>query len=186
MDITTTKRKPQPSGYDRSGQMMLEFWPFRPQISTACPECGAPEVGGYACRELFEQLLELESKDPDGAGSVHNLSVLCYVLQHPKGYSNAALNWGISALRDCLEVGPTQRVARPEPRGLFSWLRRTPKALATAWRSEEQARPAIPSRWHVTIDKVFQPDPQGHPDRVQQWARAILTDLQPPDRPAEA
>jgi hypothetical protein len=183
METITNKRQPRPGGYDRSGQMMVEFWPVQPAITTAafyssagCPECGAPEVNGHTCREQYEGLLELETRDPAGAGSVHSLSVLCYVLQHPRDYSDAALNWGITSLQELLGNTGSQKEHGPKPRSLLAgWtralFRRKPKFKAGK-------RPAIPSRWRVTIDQVFHADPNGHPERVQQWARSILADLE--------
>jgi hypothetical protein len=178
MKTTTTKKQPHPSGYDRSGQLMMEIWPFPAAVETACPECGAPAVNGRSCRELYEELLELETSDPTGAGSVHNLSVLCYVLQHPRDYSDAALSWGVSSLRECLDNGHSRKKPQPQSRGLFNSLflralfRHKPKATPAS-------RPALPSRWRMTIDQVYLPHPQGHPERVQQWARAILADITP-------
>jgi hypothetical protein len=178
MKTTTTKKQPRPGGYDRSGQLMAEILPFPMAVSTACPECGAPPVNGRSCRELYEELLELETSDPTGAGSVHNLSVLCYVLQHPRDYSNAALNWGVSSLRECLDTGNSRKEPRPQPNRLFNtWplralFRRKPKTMSAN-------RPALPTRWRMTIDQVYKPDPQNHPARVQQWARAILADITP-------
>ena len=84
MKTMTDRREPHPTSYDHSGQMMVELWPQRPAIEAACPECGALVLNGLACREIYEELLDLENSDPDGAGSVHSLSVVCYVLQHPR------------------------------------------------------------------------------------------------------
>jgi hypothetical protein len=168
MTTLSEKRQPQPGLYDRSGQLMVELWPSRPEIKVVCPECGAQAVDGRACREIYEDLLSLESQDPDGAGSVHSLSVLCYVLQHPHGYSDAALSWGVTSLKEILNDGHLKEESKP--RGLFRIFRRKPKWLGTR-------RPKMPSRWQITIDQVYHPDPHGHPERVRRWARTILGDL---------
>jgi hypothetical protein len=171
-DMTTLseKRLARPGRYDRSGQLMVELWPERPAIEVVCPECGAPMVNGRTCREIYEELLDLETQDPDGAGSVHALSVLCYVLQHPRGYSDAALSWGVASLKEILEDGQLKETSHHKPGGLFRIFRRKPKLVGSG-------RPAIPSRWQITIEQVYRPDPHGHPERVQRWACAILGDL---------
>jgi len=171
-DMTTLseKRQAQPSGFDRSGQLIVELWPQHQAIQVVCPECGAPMVNGRTCREIYEELLDLESQDPDGAGSVHSLSVLCYVLQHPHGYSDSALSWGVTSLKDILENGQIRDEQRGRFKGLSRIFRRRPRWLGGS-------RPMMPDRWQMTIDQVYRADPRGHPQRVQCWARAILRDL---------
>ena len=171
MKSISDRREPHPTSYDRSGQLMLELWPQRPVIGLACPECGAPMHNGLACREIYEELLNLESNDPDGAGSVHSLSVVCYVLQHPRGYSNAALTWGLSSLKEFLKKGSSWSESQPNRRGIFKFLRRKHK-------TGPAIRPSIPTRWQMTIDQVYRPDLVGHPERVKRWARTILIDLE--------
>ena len=167
MDI----REPIPTSYDRSGQMMVELWPERPAFQVACPECGAPMHNGLACREIYEELLNLESSDPDGAGSVHSLSVVCYVLQHPRGYSDAALTWGLNSLKEILKNGRPRSNSPPSRRGIFDFFKRKLTAGPAI-------RPAAPTRWQMTIDQVYRSDSLGHPERVRRWAWTILTDLE--------
>lgn len=174
MTTLSEKRIARPGSYDRSGQLMAELWPSRPEVKVVCPECGAQALDGRSCREIYEELLNLESHDPGGAGSVHSLSVLCYVLQHPQGYSDAALSWGVSSLKDILEDGQLREETHPKPRGLFQIVKNT---IRRKPRGNGKGRPKAPSRWQMTIDQVYRPDPHGHPQRVQRWARTILGDL---------
>lgn len=172
MTTQTERKTPRPGIYDRSGQLMVELWSQQPIVSTACQECGAPMVNGQTCREMYEELLNQETQDPHGAGSVHSLSVLCYVLQHPHGYSDAALTWGVASLKEILQDDrPRKQPQEKKPKGLFRLFRRKPQPIV-------RTRPAIPDRWQLTIDQVYRPDPHGHPERVRRWAHAILGDLE--------
>ena len=102
---------------------------------------------------------------------MHALSVVCYVLQHPSGYSNETLNWGISSLRKILANGLYWAEDHPKGRGLFRRFRRKLKEVPAS-------PPVIPDRWQLTIDQVYCHDPAGHPTRVKRWASAILSDLE--------
>ena len=64
-----------------------------------CAECGAPLPAGGTCRELFHELLALESRLPGGpTGIAHFHAVACYALQHPDGMGYTAD--ALTGLRD--------------------------------------------------------------------------------------
>src|SRR5690349_23666145 len=75
-----------------------------------CPECGAIWRAGQTCDDVFNEILVLEFNDPV-AGSVHHLSVPCYMLQHNR-YSDDGLKWVAQGLVKFLEGGVTPQVMR--------------------------------------------------------------------------
>lgn len=56
--------------------------------SGSCAQCGATPRDGLSCRDAFDDLLAFEFVDREAFGPVHHLTVACYCLQHPDGYSD--------------------------------------------------------------------------------------------------
>lgn len=72
-------------------------------VTAACPECGAPLPQGGSCEEYVHELLALESGVPGAAGAVpHFFAVASYNLQHPLGFTPAALSGLRRTLADVL------------------------------------------------------------------------------------
>ncbi len=55
-------------------------------IDNKCSLCGARYISNQTCRERFELCLAMEYENPATYGTVHHLTVPCYMLQH-NGYS---------------------------------------------------------------------------------------------------
>ncbi len=47
-----------------------------------CPQCGAQYPTDETCRDRFDLCLAKEFEQPASYGSVHHLTVACYMLQH--------------------------------------------------------------------------------------------------------
>jgi len=57
--------------------------------SDPCPLCGAPAGGRQACQEIFNELSAL-AWSTSARGSVHNLVVDAYAMQHSEEYGRSA------------------------------------------------------------------------------------------------
>ena len=134
-----------------------------------CPECGAPPVDGLDCWGQLGGIIAWESGNPELFG-VHFLTVASYNLQHPAMYHDEA----IAGLRETfIEV-----VDHDLP---IDAIRRRMSAVydgAKQVRRPEAERRPVLRRWPMTIADVYLPGrPEGAPDRVRSWAKAIRSEL---------
>lgn len=140
----------------------------------ACEECGSPLVGSESCRGFFDRLLAVEFEDRR-AFAEHHLTVACYCLQHPKGYSGEAVDAWWELVRASLEQGTSPATIRRAMSAQFEGatsVRREGSHVAVWW----------PRRWPMTVRDVVQPEEQDasptmHVDRVRTWARSVLETL---------
>jgi hypothetical protein len=140
---------------------------------SVCPECGAPLREGKSCQQRFEELLALEFENPGGAGSVHHLTVLCYMLQHNQ-YSDEAAAWAQAALKAVLEDGLSPSQLRYRSRKPLDQTVRT-------WKVTGSTAVTRGLRWPVTISDVALGDAAGHNQRVMAWAQAVWQTLKTRD-----
>jgi hypothetical protein len=144
-------------------------------LPAACPECGAQQMTGEACRDCFEALLAFENERPPVFGAVHHLTVACYFLQHPAGYALAALTSWRELLASSLDGRETPRQISERMRRRFDGAERVrdPSALPPAW---------WPRAWPMTVHHVLRP---GEPpptaddyiDRARRWAAETRASL---------
>ncbi len=132
-----------------------------------CPECGAAPVDGRTCQEFLHALLEREYDD----AAAYGLAVACYTLQHPARQSDTALEWArfhlALAVRHGLPLEEVRRTARVrfDQRRYRSTV--PPRRLSLeGWR------------WRMTIAQISASTAGGDAERVLQWARTILEDLE--------
>lgn len=78
-----------------------------------CPECGAPDA---LCQSRFDEFLALEFSDPGGYGSVHNLTVAAYMVQHSSRLTREGWLFERSLLREFLIEGKSPALVRQESR----------------------------------------------------------------------
>ncbi|MGM0882344.1 MAG: DUF5946 family protein [Bacillota bacterium] len=114
-------------------------------MTEACHTCGAVLPEGSTCQTILDEFLALEFTDPR-YGQVHFLTVACFMVQH-NGYSDSALVWIQSALRNYLEDGRnTQQIRRKAIKSMAERskeIRRTPDAA-----------PLSKVAWSMTIADV--------------------------------
>lgn len=144
---------------------------MNPMIPSECCQCGAPAREGLTCRQQYEALLALEYQDPKGAGALHHLTVLCYILQHPNDFSSEALAWASRAVEDTLEHGMSTEEFRRRAREIYA-------PEARRWKVTRALRPtgslSEPVSWALTVADVYTGAPDGHIQRVRAWAVATL------------
>lgn len=140
----------------------------------ACESCGALSVAGETCRDCFDALLAFENERPPAFGAVHHLTVPCYFLQHPAGYSMEILGEWRSALADILDRGTPASELQA----------RVAKRFAGAKRVREVgARPPAwwPAVWPMSVHNVLRPDQRPsvpeYVARARNWASATRAAL---------
>ena len=149
----------------------------------SCPDCGAPIADNGSCRSLFDELLAHEYVFPAAFGAVHHLTVAAYYLQHPRGFSRAAIRGWHAIIAESLDGTATPA----------EFLRRARAQSDTrVGIRERDAKPpdGWPRTWPKTVADVVvppgeEPNADGHIRRVTDWARAIRATLDPlplPDR----
>jgi len=149
-----------------------------------CPDCGAPIADDGSCRALFDELLAHEYAFPTAFGAVHHLTVAAYYLQHPRGFSRAAIRGWRAIITESLDGTATP----------VEFLRRArAQSDARVRIRERDAEPPAgwPRAWPITVaDAVVptgeEPNADGHIRRVTQWAKAIRETLDTLSRPTDA
>lgn len=140
-----------------------------------CPDCGAPIGDKSNCRSLFDELLAHEYAFPAAFGAVHHLTVAAYYLQHPRGFSRAAIRGWHTIIAESLDGTATPA----------EFLRRArTRSDARVRIRERDAKPpdAWPRTWPMTVTDVVVPpgdvpNADGHIHRVTQWAKAVRATL---------
>jgi len=149
-----------------------------------CPDCGAPIADNASCRSLFDELLAHEYVFPAAFGAVHHLTVAAYYLQHPRGFSRAAICGWRAIITESLDG-----LATPA-----EFLRRArAQSDAKVRIHERDAEPPAgwPRTWLMTVADVVapvgeEPNADGHIRRVTQWAKVIRQTLDTLALPANA
>jgi Family of unknown function (DUF5946) len=139
-----------------------------------CPHCGAA-----GCKDKYGEMLALEFEQPSVFGAVHHLTVICYNIQHPDSFSDEALAWMRSALRDIVEKGLTGPELLKRARGSFSGDYKV-KCRDSRARDRHTDVPCIPERtgWSMTVADVRTDSPGAYTGDIKAWARSILDDIQ--------
>jgi hypothetical protein len=140
-----------------------------------CPDCGAAIADDGSCRSLFEELLAHEYAFPTSFGAVHHLTVAAYFLQHPRGYSRAAIRGWHTIISESLDG-----LATPA-----EFLRRARAQSDEGVRMRDRGAESPegwPRTWPMTVADVVvppgeTPDAEGHIDRVRRWAACIRATL---------
>ncbi len=136
-----------------------------------CPQCGAEWRDGATCEDHFYQMIAWEFTNEGGSGVVHHLTVLCYFLQHPAGYSVEGLQNNILLLRDFMN-GMTPAQIRRDRRDQVDSGKRTWKIKGD---DVEYEPPVI---WTLTVRDAISGGLQGYCERVHAWAKSVYESLQ--------
>lgn len=119
-------------------------------------------------------MLAFEYENPESYGAVHHLTVACYNLQHPGGFTEAALAWMRASVAVAVNSGePPQE-----------WLRRARqqfngKNKVKVVRGPEEVPTRLPANlhWSMTVADIPLDSSTAYVAGVQAWARQVLADL---------
>jgi hypothetical protein len=139
-----------------------------------CPDCGAEQRAGESCEECFHALLAFEAERPEAFGAVHHLTVACYYVQHPRGYSSATLRAWRELIADALDdtASVAQLRARNERRfGGAARVREPNASPPEAW----------PREWNCHVADVIRPGESlavgDYVRRARAWAESVRATL---------
>lgn len=142
-------------------------------MSQRCKECGAVYDDGADCESCFHALLAFENERPAAFGAVHHLTVATYYLQHPAGYTHAALAHWREIVRKALTGVPIRELRELSGRRFGGAKRvRDPGSTAPPW---------WPAAWPLSVRDVFAPGAELDVDtylrRAREWGRTTLAAL---------
>jgi hypothetical protein len=143
---------------------------MEPEQEMNCPECGAPDA---LCRSRFDEFLALEFSDPGGYGSVHNLTVAAYMVQHSSNLTKEGWLFERSLLHEFLVDGKSPALVRQESRAALDSGRRQFKIKS------KTGQPVIPKiAWTKTILDVHAGNAEIYCADIELWARSVLDDAE--------
>jgi hypothetical protein len=146
----------------------LEF----PEMSQKCPHCGAEYPSNEQCRDRFDLCLALEFENPTVFGSVHHLTVLCYMLQHNE-YSRDTWLEARKMIAQFIQEGATPLAMRKQNRSRMDSLQRTWSVTKGEKLSEFDT-----IAWTHTIADVRLDNPEIYCSDVRLWTAGILKDTE--------
>jgi hypothetical protein len=139
-----------------------------------CPDCGAEQPAGASCEQCFHALLAFEAERPEAFGAVHHLTVACYSLQHPRGYSRAALNAWRDLVSDSLDGDATVAQIRARVGQEF-------RDRATVREAGALPPDSWPREWRCHVQQVIRPgedlEVREYVARARDWAHTIRAAL---------
>ena len=136
--------------------------PVSDAASIRCPSCGAGIGGRSACQAVFDELVAKAWENPR-RGSVHNLFVDAYAMQHTEEYGRSAKSFVAHLLGLCCGV------EAPADRELYWAIPRWLDGPARVTRPAD-----LGSRGTTTIDDLRAPvDEAEYPELVRKWGRDV-------------
>jgi len=134
-----------------------------------CPECGATDT---LCKDRFEEFLAREFSDMD-YGTVHNLTVATYMIQHSSKLSLEGWLYERDLLREFIVEKKSPSLIRQQVKDAVDSGKRTFK-----FKSKD-GKPVInKTAWTKTILDVRTENAEIYCADVNAWARSVLDDAQ--------
>ena len=137
-----------------------------------CLQCGAELPAGETCRDRFDLCLAKEFEHPASYGSVHHLTVACYMLQHDL-YSREAWLEARKMVAQFIHQGITPADVRRQNRQAFDSGHRQ-------WSFTKGAKISTLDGlvWTRTIADVRLDTPEVYCADVRTWATGVLLDTE--------
>ena len=134
-----------------------------------CSECGAAD---NLCKSRFDEFLALEFSDM-GYGTVHNLTVAAYMIQHSSKLSLEGWLYERDLLREFIVEKKSPSLIRQQVKDSVDSGKRTFK-----FKSKD-GKPVInKSTWTKTILDVRTENAEVYCADVSAWARAVLEEAE--------
>ena len=142
---------------------------IRSTVEAHCPECGAPQLNGMTCWEMFGVLLAWEAQDAELVAE-HFLTVASYNLQHPAQFNEETLAGLRAVYIEHLDNGLPIAAIRHR-------VGKAAGGVTRVLKPEAECRPVL-RRWTMTVADVYHAEqPLGAAERVRAWAGAIRREL---------
>ena len=139
-------------------------------MSYTCDQCGAVYPSDETCQQRFEACLALEYEHPAAYGTVHLLTVACYMLQH-NFYSRQGWLETRRMVAQTIRLGINPAEIRKEyQRRLDSGQRQW-----SVTKGEKLGEFDL-IHWSSTIADIPLDGPERYVAAVRQWAMCVLKD----------
>jgi hypothetical protein len=134
-----------------------------------CPECGARD---NLCQTRFDEFLALEFSDLH-YGTVHNLTVATFILQHSSRMSREGWLYERELLRDFIVNNKSPDLVRQQTSAQLDCGKRTFRFQS------KDGKPVISKiTWGKTILDVRAENPEMYCEDVTAWARSALEEVE--------
>ncbi len=137
-----------------------------------CPQCGAQFPAGETCHDRFDLCLAKEFEQPATYGSVHHLTVACYMLQHNL-YSREAWLEAREMVAQFVRQGRAPSDVRKQSRTRLDSARRRWSVTKGAKITGLEA-----IVWTRTIADVRFDTPELYCADIKLWAEGVLSDTE--------
>ncbi|GIK74587.1 MAG: hypothetical protein BroJett021_35750 [Chloroflexota bacterium] len=137
-----------------------------------CPQCGARLPSNDSCQQRFDQCMALEYESPAAFGTVHHLTVTCYMLQH-NAYARDAWLQARTMLAQFVRDDVTPAEMRQKNRSQLDSGQRAGHINRGAKLTEFDT-----IRWTSTIADVRFDDCEIYCADVARWALSVLADTE--------
>jgi hypothetical protein len=135
-----------------------------------CIECGANQVEGHSCYEMFQSPLVWEHNDPN-LYALHFWLVSCYMIQHPSNFTKDGYKQLVNLF-----------IAAYDGRWKTNYiLRKNREMVANAGKitnpSPNQERKSKYRKWSMTIEDIFIGGEEEAIGTINKWKEHIRMDL---------
>ncbi len=134
-----------------------------------CLECDATD---NLCQSRFDELMALEFSDPAYFGTVHNLTVATFMLQHSSKLTREGWFYERELLREFLVENKSPSFIRKQNKDLVDSGKRKFKIT-----SKDGKRIINKSTWTKTILDVRTENAEVYSEDIKVWARSALEDV---------
>ncbi len=135
-----------------------------------CPECGAVD---NLCQSRFDELMALEFSDPAYFGTVHNLTVATFMLQHSSRLTRESWLYERELLREFLVENKSPEFIRKQNKDLVDSGKRKFKITS------KDGKPVInKTTWTKTILDVRTENAEVYCEDIKAWAKSALEDAE--------
>ena len=135
-----------------------------------CPECGAVDS---LCKTRFNELIALEFSDPAYFGTVHNLTVATFMLQHSSKLTREGWLYERELLKEFLVENKSPEFIRKQNKDLVDSGKRKFKITS------KDGKPVIhKTTWTKTILDVRMENAKVYSEDVTAWARSVLEEAE--------
>ncbi|MBE5103525.1 DUF5946 family protein [Priestia aryabhattai] len=138
--------------------------------SGKCIECGANEIDGLSCYEMFQFPLVWEHNDPN-LYDLHFWLVSCYMIQHPSNYTKDGYNLMINLFKSAYDNKWATGYILRKNRELVSNVAKITNPLPS------HKRKRVFRRCSMTIESIYRGGENNAINNINIWKETIRKDL---------
>jgi Family of unknown function (DUF5946) len=136
-----------------------------------CMECGAKEIEGLSCYEMFQFSLVWEHNDPE-LYALHFWLVTCYMIQHPSNYTEEGYHLLVNLFTEAYDnEWPTDYILHKN-RELVPKINKITNPLPN------NKRKRISRNWSMTIEDIYLGGEENAIKKIKKWKEQVRKDLE--------